>query len=216
MDEIGGLLELCHGLGVNLVDTAPAYGESEQRLGSFMNAHRDHIVLCTKCGEQYEGGRSLYDFSASAINASVENSLRRLRTDHIDLLLLHSNGEDLAILTQTDALEALSRLKTSGKIRLAGISAKTESGVRHAARTLDVIMAPFSQKEPQLGAALAAAHEQGVGVLGIKALFSGHLAARGAIEYVLRQEFIDSLILGTINPEHLKAAVMIAEEIRGH
>ena len=51
--------------GINLIDTAPAYGESEQRLGFFIEAHRNHIVLCTKCGEQYQDGRSAYDFSAA-------------------------------------------------------------------------------------------------------------------------------------------------------
>ena len=214
-DEIAALLDAAVRLGVNLIDTAPAYGESEQRLGQFIESHRERVVLCTKCGEQYRNGRSTYDFSAQAIIASVDLSLRRLRTDHLDVLLLHSNGNDRDILANSDAVETMSRLKQSGKIRAAGISAKTESGVLEAARSLDVVMAPFSQRETALGAALAAAHDQGVGVLAIKGLFSGHLDPRTAIEYVLRQDFIDILILGTINPAHLSTAVAIAEEIRG-
>jgi aryl-alcohol dehydrogenase-like predicted oxidoreductase len=213
--DLAALLESARQLGVNLIDTAPAYGESERRLGPFVNSHRDEIVLCTKCGEQYLNGRSIYDFSAPAILASVEQSLRRLRTDHVDILLLHSDGHDVDILTQTDAIDTLSRLKKSGKIRAAGISAKTKAGILEAARTLDVIMAPFSQKESSLAEALAEVQGRGLGVLAIKGLFSGHLEARPAIEFVLRQPFIDALVVGTIDPVHLTEAAAMARRLRG-
>src|SRR5512145_2954027 len=61
-DQIAALLESAGKLGVNLIDTAPAYGDSERRLGRFIEAHRDKFVLCTKCGEQYVNGQSIYDF----------------------------------------------------------------------------------------------------------------------------------------------------------
>jgi aryl-alcohol dehydrogenase-like predicted oxidoreductase len=213
--EVATLLESARQLGVNLIDTAPAYGESERRLGPFINNHRDEIVLCTKCGEQYLNGRSIYDFSAQAILTSVEQSLRRLRTDHVDILLLHSDGNDVEILTQTDALETLSRLKKSGEIGAAGISAKTQAGILEAARTLDVVMAPFSQKDPSLAEALAEVQDRGLGVLAIKGLFSGHLEAGPAIEFVLRQPFIDTIVLGTIDPTHLAEAAAMAQRLRG-
>ena len=213
--QVAALFQSARQLGVNLIDTAPAYGESERRLGPLIEKHRDEIVLCTKCGEQYLNGRSTYDFSAPAISASVESSLRSLRTDHIDILLLHSDGNDLEILTQTDALEELSRLKKSGKIRAAGISARTAAGLLEAARALDVVMAPFSQQEKSLGDALAQVHDRGLGVLAIKGLFSGHLRARPAIEFVLRQPFIDALVVGTIDPAHLSEAVVVAEGLCG-
>lgn len=202
-------------LGVNLIDTAPAYGESERRIGLLIEKEREQILLCTKCGEQYVNGRSTYDFSALAITSSVEQSLRNLRTDRIDILFLHSNGNDLEILTKTDAVETLSKLKQSGKIRAAGISAKTADGIREAARWLDVVMAPFNQREVGLADALAGAHDRGLGVLAIKGLFSGHLQARPAIEFVLRQQFIDALVIGTIDPAHLREAVEAAEAARG-
>ncbi|MGH7765970.1 MAG: aldo/keto reductase [Candidatus Binatia bacterium] len=206
------LLETGLAAGVNLIDTAPAYGESEQRLGAFVESHRNRIVLCTKCGEQYNNGRSIYDFSASAIVASTEESFRRLRTDHVDILLLHSNGRDLEILTQTDTVEALGRLKKAGKVRAVGISAKTEEGISRACETLDVIMAPFNERETSLSEALKKAHDQGLGVLATKGLYSGYLEARRAIEFVLKQPFIDALILGTISPAHLKEAVSVADK----
>lgn len=212
--EVAALFESALELGVNLIDTAPAYGESEVRLGAFVEKHRDEIVLCSKCGETYGNGRSVHDFSAAAIIASVEASLSRLRTDHIDILLLHSDGRDLEILTQTDAPEALASLKHNGKVRAVGISAKTTAGIAAAARSCDIVMAPFNQKEPALAGALAEAHDRGLGILAIKGLLSGHLDARPAIEFVLNQPFIDALVIGTLNPAHLGAAVTIAQNLR--
>ncbi len=211
--QVGELLDNALRSGVNLIDTAPAYGASEARLGPFVRSHRDRLVLCTKCGEQYRNGSSVYDFSAGAITASVEASLRHLDVDHVDILLLHSDGRDIEILTQSDALEALRRLQQSGKTRAIGISAKTPAGIREASRTLDVIMAPFSQKDPSLAGALRQAHQAGLGVLAIKGLSSGYLQARPALEFVLRREFIDALILGTTDPVHLGEAVSIAENL---
>lgn len=211
--RVGELLTTLLELGVNLIDTAPAYGDSERRIGTFLDTYRDQLVVCTKCGERYENDRSTYDFSGSAILSSVEESLRRLKTDHLEILLLHSNGRDVEILTQTGVLETLDRLKRSGKIRAAGISAKTEAGIVAACGTLDVVMAPFSQKDPSLAETLAQAHAAGLGVMAIKGLSSGYLEPRPAIEFVLRQPFIDTLILGTTDPTHLRAAVQIADKI---
>jgi aryl-alcohol dehydrogenase-like predicted oxidoreductase len=211
--RVGKLLDAALRAGVNLIDTAPAYGASEVRLGTFMGSCRDRLILSTKCGEQYNNGHSIYDFSADAITASVEASLRYLHVDHVDILLLHSDGRDIEILTRTDGVAALKRLKESGKTRAIGISAKTHDGIREACRTLDVIMAPFSQKDPSLAGALRQAHQAGLGVLAIKGLSSGYLEARPAVEFVLRQEFIDALILGTTDPVHLNEAVSIAENL---
>jgi aryl-alcohol dehydrogenase-like predicted oxidoreductase len=209
--QVSELLHTALGAGVNLIDTAPAYGASEARLGASMARYRERLILCTKCGEQYSNGHSIYDFSADAIMASVEASLDHLKVDHIEILLLHSDGRDFEILTRTDAVETLRHLKQTGKTRAIGISAKTQDGIREACRTLDVIMAPFSQTDPSLAEALRQAHQAGLGVLAIKGLSSGYLEARPAVEFVLRQEFIDALILGTTDPVHLNEAVSIAE-----
>src|SRR5215204_5162345 len=66
-DEVGALIAASIGVGINLIDTAPAYGTSEQRLGPFIEADRERLILCTKCGENYESGRSTYDFSAQGM-----------------------------------------------------------------------------------------------------------------------------------------------------
>jgi aryl-alcohol dehydrogenase-like predicted oxidoreductase len=127
--------------------------------------------------------------------------------------LLHSDGKDVEVLTETDALAVLERAKKNGKARAVGISAKTEDGILEACRSLDIVMAPFSQADTSLAAALSQAHDAGLGVLAIKGLSSGGLEPARAIEFVLRQRFIDALVIGTIVPQHLRQAVAIAENI---
>jgi aryl-alcohol dehydrogenase-like predicted oxidoreductase len=210
--QVEALLEAALALGVNLIDTAPAYGDSERRLGQFIS-RRDRWVLCTKCGERYEYGQSAYDFSGKALSRSVEASLQRLQTDYIDVVLLHSDGRDLDILTRSDAIETLTRMKAAGKARAIGISAKTSEGVAAALTLLDVVMAPFSERDPALGPALASAHDQSAGIVAIKGLFSGRLESARAIEFVLRRPFIDCLVVGTINTDHLRDAVATAEKL---
>jgi aryl-alcohol dehydrogenase-like predicted oxidoreductase len=215
--ELHEFLDAAWEMGVRLYDTAPAYGSSEERLAPFVARHRKEMVLCTKCGEEFDETGSRFDYSAKFLRASLQASLCRLQTDCVDILLLHSNGEDTKILQQTDAVETLRNLKREGKTRAIGISAKTEKGVRAAADTLDVVMAPYSLQAPELAEALEYAHSRGAGVLGIKGLSSGHLALSGeqgaqeALRHVLSQRFLDALILGTINRNHLAQAVRVAQ-----
>lgn len=216
--EVDALLEEALRLGLTLIDTAPAYGESERRLAPFLARNRDRVLLCTKAGETWAPDRqqaglasSTYDFSARAIEASVEESLRRLGTDRLDILLLHSDGHDKEILQGTDALEAIDRLKTAGKVRLGGISAKTSGGIGAAIGRLDVVMAPFSKSDPSRADALMAAREAGMGVLVIKGLQAGKLQASEAVRFALAQPFVDCLVVGTLSASHLAEAVRLAE-----
>jgi len=88
-DEARLLLGQARDLGINLLDTAPAYGRSEERLGPLLRGQRDAWVLVSKVGEEYDAGQSRFDFSAAHTRRSVERSLRRLETDRIDLVLVH-------------------------------------------------------------------------------------------------------------------------------
>ena len=85
-------------LGINLIDTAPAYGRSEERLGPLLRGQRQDWVIVSKVGEEFADGLSRHDFSAAHTRMSVERSLQRLETDFIDLVLVHSDGNDMAIL----------------------------------------------------------------------------------------------------------------------
>ena len=127
-EEIVELLELARDHGVNLIDTAPAYGISEVRIGELLPGDRADWLICTKAGESYDDGQSSFDFSSNAIRHSVERSLTRLNTDYLDLVLIHSDGHDLEILNNTGALSALQSLQSEGRIRAIGMSTKTVDG----------------------------------------------------------------------------------------
>ena len=92
------LLDAVLEMGIDLIDTAPAYGTSEERIGRLLSGRRDEFILSTKVGETFEDGVGRFDFSASAIDQSVTRSLRRLRTDRLDLVFVHSDGGDVAII----------------------------------------------------------------------------------------------------------------------
>ena len=83
------LLRQARELGINLIDTAPAYGNSEERLGPLLRGQRHDWVIVSKVGEEFTGGQSLFDFSPAHARLSLERSLRRLQTEHIELLLVH-------------------------------------------------------------------------------------------------------------------------------
>src|SRR5687768_5179148 len=87
------LLAQAYELGINLIDTAPAYGNSEERLGQLLHKRQDWVIV-TKVGEEFTEGKSFFDFSASHTRASVERSLKRLNTDFLDIVLIHSDGND--------------------------------------------------------------------------------------------------------------------------
>ena len=138
------LLAEARELGINLVDTAPAYGNSEQRLGELLVGQRHHWLLCSKVGEEFEGGQSRFDFTPEYTRASVHRSLRRLNTDVIDIVLVHSDGNDLHIMEQAGTLETLAQLKQEGLVRAFGMSTKTLEGGLAAAAHCDVVMATYN------------------------------------------------------------------------
>lgn len=210
--EVANLLALAQDYGVNLLDTAPAYGESEERLGKLLAGKRQDWLLSTKVGEEFMEGESQYDFSPAAIRRSIERSLKRLRTDYLDLVLVHSNGEDIKLIKQGAVFETLAEFKKSGKIRAYGMSTKTIEGGIQAVNASDVVMVTYNPHQFAEQPVLVYAHEQKKGVFIKKALASGHLNKLGAdpdpvrvaFEFIFQEPGVSSIILGTINAEHLK------------
>ncbi len=212
------LLDAAQDLGINLLDTAPAYGESEERLGRLLAGNRHRWVLSTKVGEEFANGESRFDFSARHTRASIERSLRRLRTDVIDIALVHSDGDDLGILQSAGALDTLRDLQREGLVRACGMSTKTVAGGLAAARECDVLMVAYSLADHSQQAVLDACHAAGTGVLVKKALDSGHLADENpgkALSDALRQAGTDSVVVGTLSPDHLRANAAAIREFTG-
>jgi len=105
--------------GINVVDTADAYGDSEEVVGKALEGRRDDVVLATKFGRPIGQDPNHQGASRRWIVAAVEGSLRRLRTDHIDLYQLHRPDPDTDI---EETLAALTDLIRSGKVRAIGAS----------------------------------------------------------------------------------------------
>jgi myo-inositol catabolism protein IolS len=100
-------------MGLNFIDTAPAYGEghSESLIAKAIDGYRHQVVIATKFG--------FHESRPAEIRASLERSLRRLRTDYVDLLQQHWPSPDVPV---ADTIGELERLKTEGKIRAIGVS----------------------------------------------------------------------------------------------
>ncbi len=202
------LIAHARALGINLIDTAPAYGTSEERLGKLLRGQRSDWVICTKVGEEFENGRSYFDFSAEHTRLSIERSLKRLHTDYLDIVLIHSDGNDLAIIENGAALAELEQCKHEGLIRAYGLSTKTAEGGIAAAKISDAVMAAYHRDYTEEKSVLdfCGAHKKGVLIK--KAFASGHTTdpAR-ALRFVLLQPSVTSVIVGTINPQHLQQNV---------
>ena len=206
--EARALLDLSRDLGINLIDTAPAYGNSEERLGRLLKEDRKQWLICSKVGEEFLDGQSTFDFSAEHTRMSVERSLRRLQTDYIDMVLVHSDGNDLDIIHNSAALQTLAELKQRGWIRAFGMSTKTVAGGLLAAEQSDVVMVTYNLNEQTDVAVLDYCREHNKGALIKKALASGHRCDGDAVTEALAMIFshagASSAIVGTINSMHLR------------
>jgi aryl-alcohol dehydrogenase-like predicted oxidoreductase len=214
------LLKLARDLGINLIDTAPAYGTSEERLGPLLRGQRHEWVIVSKVGEEFEGGQSRHDFSAEHTRLSVERSLKRLETDFIDLVLVHSDGNDLAVLNDSGVYQALAELKQQGKIRGYGFSGKTVEGGLLALREGDCAMVTYNLNEQSEKPVLDYAASHGKAILVKKALASGHVClspgvdpVQASFELLFAHPGVASAIVGTINPLHLAHNVATAAAV---
>ncbi len=214
-ETVSTLLNGAIDLGITYIDTAPAYGVSEQRIGSTIAHRRRELVISTKVGESFESGRSTFDFSAAATRNSVQRSLQRLRTDVIDLVFAHSNGRDLAVLEDTDVVATLRALRDEGVVRAIGFSGKTADGAQAALDWADAIMVEYHLENRAHEPVIAQAAAAGVGVVVKKGLASGHLIAADAIRFVLANPGVSSMLVGSLSLEHLEEDVRVAEEVIG-
>lgn len=207
--QAADLIARARAWGINLIDTAPAYGNSEERLGKLLRGQRDQWLICSKVGEEFVGGQSSFDFSARHTRISVERSLRRLHTEVLDMVLVHSNGDDERIVREEEVLDTLRQLKCDGLIRAIGMSGKTVAGALLAAQYSDVMMVTYNLRERGEEAVLDYCRKNNKGVLVKKALASGHIAGEGGdpvqagMDFVFAHPAVTSAIVGTINPAHL-------------
>jgi aryl-alcohol dehydrogenase-like predicted oxidoreductase len=161
--RVADILHMLLDAGVNLIDTAAAYRGSEEAIGKAVSDRRDQYVLVSKCGEP--GNPDSDRWQPSALSEVVDRALSRLRTDHLDVMLLHSCG--LQLLQRGDALEALVRARDAGKIRHVGYSGDNEAAA-YAVTLPDVAVVEVSVNicdQANIDAVLPGAREHDVGVI---------------------------------------------------
>lgn len=172
-------------LGINLIDTSPKYDESERRIGLALEAwraqggRREELVLQTKTGTRTWP----YDYSYDGTMRSVEQSLDLLRTDYLDIVLIHDPNELEPVLAPDGALTALQDLKTQGVIRAIGLGCRPHAFHQRciAAGVLDVSLTFRDYNllyQTAREGVLAPAAEAGVAVFNASVTLTGLLSNR--------------------------------------
>ena len=185
--------------GINLIDTADAYGDSEEVVGRALKGRRDNVVLTTKVGRPMGTDPNQQGASRRWIMTAVEGSLRRLQTDHIDVYQIHrpDPGTDIG-----ETLSTLTNLVRSGKIRAFGSSAMPASSLveahwvaeRHGLERFRTEQPPYSILNRSIEReVLPVAQRYGMGVLAWGPLGQGMLTGRvrrGQDNDVIRAKFL--------------------------
>jgi aryl-alcohol dehydrogenase-like predicted oxidoreductase len=209
-DEAARLLNGVLDLGCTLIDTAPAYGISEERIGRHLAGRRSEFLLSTKVGESFSDGRSTFDFTAAGVRSSIERSRERLRSETLDFVFIHSPGNDREILEQTDVVGVLQDYHRRGVIRAIGLSGKTSDGFRLAMSWAEALMVEFHPQDTSQQAVIEESAARGIPILVKKALGSGRIPPDEAIPFALMQPGVTSLIVGGLNLDHFRANWEIA------
>ena len=230
--------------GINYIDTSIDYGLSEERIGRYIAHRRDNYYLASKCGclvgapPAPRGERSPHIFSRENVIAGVEQSLRRMKTDYLDVVQFHISPSRQT-LEENGALDALLQLQAAGKVRFIGMSGTLPNLRDHIAMGIfDVFQVPYSAVEREHEDVISRAAEAGAGIVirggaakgapstekqtGLqwdrwqRAQLDDLLDGMTSVEFVLRFTFshphMHTTIVGTVNPAHLQANLAALEK----
>ena len=165
-EDAGKLLNAVLDAGINFIDTSIDYGQSEERIGKFISGRRAEYFLASKCGcvpDAPMGSDHIH--TAENVRAGVENSLRRMRTDHLDLVQFHRS------LTRKEfeaegALQELLKLRDEGKVRFIGVSGTLPHLVEQVESGLfDAFQIPYSALQREHEGVIAKASAAGAGII---------------------------------------------------
>ncbi len=223
--------------GINFFDTAPAYFESEMILGKAFKNKRKEVLIATKCGEWFDGEKSVYNYSYSETKKFVENSLKLLQTDYIDLLQIHSANVD--IIRNGETIAAMKDVQKEGKVRFLGLSTDFEDAALLAIESkeydalqisfnaLNIEMTkkvfPLAQKNnvgiiikdgmargmltPKFTDVTDARQKEKIEQLSKIAIKNKMTLSELAIVYAISSPIVSSVIIGTKKEEHLRSNV---------
>jgi aryl-alcohol dehydrogenase-like predicted oxidoreductase len=171
-EEAGRVLGAVLDGGINLIDTSIDYGNSEALIGRYLSHRRDEYFLASKCGcllvdpaSDPPGPPYPHDFSAGNIRAGLDQSLRRLRTDRLDLVQVHVSPSR-EVLEVEDTVATLQALRDEGKVRFIGMSGILPHLPDHIAMDVfDVFQIPYSVIQREHEELISAAAAAGAGTL---------------------------------------------------
>jgi len=168
-EDAGRLLNAVLDGGINLIDTSPDYGRSEELIGTYLGHRRDEYFLASKCGCPLEtpadGTRYPHDYSKQNVRAAVERSLRRLRTDRLDLVQVHMSPS-VATLEENGTIDVLNELRAEGKVRFIGMSGILPNLPGHIAMNVfDAFQIPYSAVQRDHENLITEAVDKGAGTL---------------------------------------------------
>lgn len=251
--EVARILGAALDAGINLIDTSIDYEASEERIGRHVGHRRDEYLLATKCGclvgwerpADYAGGLpggGPHDFSRPNIVAGVEQSLRRLHTDYLDILQVHASP-DGATLRAHGVVETLEDLRAQGKVRFIGMSGTLPALTEHIGMgVFDVFQIPYSVVQREHESLISEAAAAGAGVIirggagrGVPSgegrtarrnpnladaweraelvdLLDGMSPMEFTLRFTLSHPDVATTIVGTANPAHLAANVEAASK----
>jgi aryl-alcohol dehydrogenase-like predicted oxidoreductase len=251
-DEAAGhVLNAVLDAGINLIDTSVDYGRSEELIGRYLGHRRDEYFLASKCGCPLDLPTDTpppypHDYRPANVRAGVEQSLRRLGTDRLDLVQVHmSPSRDQ--LEQDQTIGTLQALRDEGKVRFIGMSGILPNLPDHLAMgVFDVFQIPYSALQREHEELISAAAAAGAGTLirggaargtlaadktgqpgpiglphgagqerwaaaGLDSLLDGMSRMEFVLRFTLSHPGLSSTIVGTANPEHLRANLAVAE-----
>ena len=213
-------------LGINFVDTADCYGDSEKKIGKALKHRRDEFYLATKVDQR----------DARGARKTLERSLKRLQCDTIDLIQLHNcrgRGYDKAI-APGGVVEEMKKARTEGKVVEIGItihdSIDTMRRAIESGEFATIMVAYILLDNERVGAEVVpSAHEHGMGVICMKPLAGGRLAndreltglkegemslAQSALQFVLSNDMVTCAIPGMTRVSELEQNLKVAQEFR--
>ncbi|HET6251825.1 MAG TPA: aldo/keto reductase [Tepidisphaeraceae bacterium] len=201
--------------GVNVIDTAANYPGSEAAIAQAIGNRRSEFVLISKCGTALPDV-SATPWSADMISTAVDRSLKNLRTDHLDVMLLHSC--DLKTLEKGEAIAALAKARQAGKIRFAGYSGDNEAAAYAAAHPdIAVLQTSISIADQiNIHKALPIAQKHNVGVMAKRPIANAawkHADAQQGLYKNYAQTYHDRLKAMKLNPADLGFAADAWAEI---
>ncbi|MBM2812468.1 MAG: yqkF [Chloroflexi bacterium] len=234
-EEAGRILNAVLDAGVNYIDTSIDYGLSEERIGKHISHRRDEFFLASKCGclvgadvSAMTGRGFPHVFTPENIIAGVDQSLRRLKTDHLDLVQFHTNPSK-AQLEEHGGLSALKDLQKQGKVRFIGMSGTLPNLPEQIDMgAFDVFQVPYSALQRDHEDLMTRAAETGAGIvvrggaarggpskhegnfwdawqkMEIDDLLDGMSPMEFIVRFTISHPAMSTTIVGTLNTDHLR------------